>query len=34
MRGTLGELGVTWALVEASDQTLHRVTLGKLFGFV
>lgn len=32
MRGTLGELGVTWALVEASDQTLHRVTLGSYLG--
>lgn len=32
MRGTLGELGVTWALVEASDQTLHRVAVGSYVG--
>jgi type IV pilus assembly protein PilP len=32
MRGTLGELGVTWALVEASDNTLHRVAVGSYLG--
>ncbi|MGB2739782.1 MAG: pilus assembly protein PilP [Cognaticolwellia sp.] len=32
MRGTLGELGVTWALVEASDSTLHRVAVGSYVG--
>lgn len=32
MRGTLGELGVTWALVEASDATLHRVSVGNYVG--
>jgi type IV pilus assembly protein PilP len=32
MRGTLGELGVTWALVEASDNTLHRVAVGNYVG--
>ena len=32
MRGTLGELGVTWALVEASDNTLHRVAVGSYVG--
>ncbi len=32
MRGTLGELGVTWALVEASDKTLHRVAVGSYVG--
>lgn len=32
MRGTLGELGVTWALVEASDRTLHRVAVGSYVG--
>lgn len=32
MRGTLGELGVTWALVEASDGTLHRVTVDNYLG--
>lgn len=32
MRGTLGELGVTWALVEASDGTLHRVAVGGYVG--
>jgi len=32
MRGTLGELGVTWALVEASDATLHRVAVGNYLG--
>ena len=32
MRGTLGELGITWALVEASDSTLHRVAVGNYLG--
>jgi len=32
MRGTLGELGITWALVEASDATLHRVAVGNYLG--
>jgi type IV pilus assembly protein PilP len=32
MRGTLGELGIVWALVEASDGTLHRVTVGNYLG--
>jgi type IV pilus assembly protein PilP len=32
MRGTLGELGITWALVEASDKTLHRVSVGQYLG--
>lgn len=32
MRGTLGELEITWALVEASDATLHRVALGGYLG--
>ncbi|MGB1198650.1 MAG: pilus assembly protein PilP [Thalassotalea sp.] len=32
MRGTLGELGTTWALVEASDATLHRVAIGHYLG--
>lgn len=32
MRGTLGELGVTWALVEASDRTLHRIAVGSYVG--
>ncbi len=32
MRGTLGELGVVWALVEASDATLHRVAVGSYLG--
>jgi type IV pilus assembly protein PilP len=32
MRGTLGELGVTWALIEASDHTLHRVSVGQYLG--
>ncbi|MFT6901366.1 MAG: type IV pilus assembly protein PilP [Colwellia sp.] len=32
MRGTLGELGVTWALLEASDNTLHRVSVGGYVG--
>lgn len=32
MRGTLGELGITWALVEASDETLHRVAVGNYVG--
>ena len=32
MRGTMGDDGVLWALVEASDLTLHRVTLGSYLG--
>ncbi len=32
MRGTLGELGVIWALIEASDTSLHRVTIGNYLG--
>ncbi len=32
MRGTLGENGITWALVEASDSTLHRVSIGNYVG--
>ena len=32
MRGTLGELGIVWALVEASDKTLHRVSVGNYLG--
>jgi len=32
MRGTLGEKDVTWALVEASDATLHRVAVGSYLG--
>lgn len=32
MRGTLGELGKIWALVEASDATLHRVAVGNYLG--
>lgn len=32
MRGTLGELGIVWALVEASDDTLHRVSVGNYLG--
>ncbi len=32
MRGTLGELEVIWALVEASDKTLHRVAVGSYVG--
>ncbi|GHF87431.1 pilus assembly protein PilP [Thalassotalea marina] len=32
MRGTLGELDIIWALVEASDATLHRVGVGNYVG--
>ena len=32
MRGTLGELGIVWALVEASDKSLHRVSVGNYLG--
>jgi type IV pilus assembly protein PilP len=32
MKGTLGEQGVIWALVEASDSTLHRVAVGNYLG--
>ncbi len=32
MRGTMGDDGVLWALVEASDFTLHRVSKGSYLG--
>lgn len=32
MRGTLGDIGNIWALIEASDKTLHRVTLNNYVG--
>jgi len=32
MRGTLGDDGVLWALMEASDFTLHRVSIGSYLG--
>ncbi|TLU61064.1 pilus assembly protein PilP [Thalassotalea litorea] len=32
MRGTLGDEGFIWALVEASDTTLHRVSVGSYLG--
>lgn len=32
MRGTMGDDGVLWALVEASDLTLHRVSKGSYLG--
>jgi type IV pilus assembly protein PilP len=32
MRGTLGDNGILWALVEASDLTLHRVAIGSYMG--
>ncbi|MGV2870518.1 pilus assembly protein PilP [Colwellia sp. E150_009] len=32
MRGTMGDDGVLWALVEASDLTLHRVSIGSYLG--
>jgi type IV pilus assembly protein PilP len=32
MRGTLGDDGILWALVEASDLTLHRVAIGSYMG--
>ena len=32
MRGTLGEEGIVCALVEAADQTLHRVSIGSYLG--
>lgn len=32
MRGTLGDTGNIWALIEASDRTLHRVTLNNYVG--
>lgn len=32
MSGTLGEEGIIWALVEASDSTLHRVSVGSYLG--
>ncbi|NQY88545.1 MAG: pilus assembly protein PilP [Colwellia sp.] len=32
MRGTMGDGGILWALVEASDFTLHRVAIGSYMG--
>ena len=32
MRGTMGDDGVLWALMEASDFTLHRVSVGSYLG--
>lgn len=32
MRGTLGDTGKFWALIEASDKTLHRVTVSNYVG--
>jgi type IV pilus assembly protein PilP len=32
MRGTLGDVGNIWALIEASDKTLHRITLNNHVG--
>lgn len=32
MRGTMGDGGVLWALLEASDFTLHRVATGSYLG--
>jgi len=32
MRGTMGDDGILWALVEASDLTLHRVAIGSYMG--
>ncbi|MDN3652853.1 pilus assembly protein PilP [Thalassotalea ponticola] len=32
MRGTLGEEGIIWALIEAGDSTLHRVSIGSYLG--
>ena len=32
MRGTMGDDGILWALMEASDFTLHRVSVGSYLG--
>jgi type IV pilus assembly protein PilP len=32
MRGTMGDEGILWALVEASDLTLHRISKGSYLG--
>jgi type IV pilus assembly protein PilP len=32
MRGTMGDGGRLWALVEASDLTLHRISVGNYLG--
>ena len=32
MRGTMGDNGILWALMEASDFTLHRVSVGSYLG--
>lgn len=32
MRGTLGDSEALWALVEASDDTLHRISVGNYIG--
>lgn len=32
MRGTMGDDGILWVLMEASDLTLHRVSIGSYLG--
>ena len=32
MRGTLGEINKPWALIEASDRTIHKVGVGNYLG--
>ena len=32
MRGTLGDQGQTWALVESADKALHRITVNNYMG--
>jgi type IV pilus assembly protein PilP len=32
MRGTMGDGGILWALMEASDLTLHRISIGSYLG--
>jgi type IV pilus assembly protein PilP len=32
MRGTLGDTDMLWALLEASDQSIHRVAVGNFLG--
>lgn len=32
MRGTLGDLGIAWALIEAPDKTIYKVKIGNYLG--
>ena len=32
MRGTIGDIDILWALIEATDSTLHRIKIGSYLG--